>query len=360
MKLAIVHDYLNQFGGAERVVEVLHEIFPEAPIYTSIYDKEAMPDSFETMDIRTSFMQNLPGVMKHFRKYLIFYPFAFERFDLKTYDLILSSSSAWAKGIKKRSDALHICYCYTPMRFAWMYETYIEREEFGPIIRFILPGIIQRIKMWDIRTSGGVDYFIAISKAVAERIKKFYGRDSTIIYPPIDTSKFKLRAVDKDYYLIVSRLNPYKRIDIAVEAFNKLKQPLKIIGQGPDLKRLKKMAGSNIEFVGKVSDEKLAQYYGECKALIFPGEEDFGITPLEANSAGRPVVAYKAGGALDTVIGGETGIFFEKQTPESLAQAIERFEKIRFNKDRIREHALKFGKEVFKTKIKKFVEEKLK
>ncbi len=358
MKIAIVHDYLNQFGGAERVVEALHECFPDAPIYASIYLPENMPNSFRRMDIRTSFMQKLPFLNKHFKKYLLLYPYAFERFDLSDYDAILSSSSAWAKGVVTRPEACHICYCYTPMRWVWNYESYVAREDFGWLIRKILPLAVNRLGRWDLATTNRVDCLIAISNHVAERIRRCYNREPIVIYPPVNTSLFKPAQVTEDYFLIVSRLNTYKRIDLVIEVLNELKIPLKIIGDGPYRHTLKRMAGSNVEFLGKVSDSELAEYYAKCKALIFPGEEDFGLAPVEAQSAGRPVIAYAKGGALETVVGGETGIFFKEQTPKALKEALKSFEKMSFDPKKIREHAKKFDKNVFISKLKSVVEEK--
>ncbi len=360
MRIAIVHDYLNQFGGAERVISALHEIWPEAPIYTSIYDRKKMPDIFSRMDIRTSFMQRFPFVFNLFKWYLLFYPLAFESFDLSEYDVILSSSSAWAKGIRKRKGQLHICYCYTPMRFVWRYDDYVERENFGFLIKAILPLVLKPIKKWELETVKKVDNFIAISKTIAERIQMTYRRESDIIYPPVECGLFQPSNVDQDYFLVVSRLNSYKRIDIVVKAFNRLELPLKIIGDGPDRKPLQKMANSNIEFLGRKSDRELKQFLAGCRALVFPGEEDFGIVPVEAMSCGHPVIAYNAGGAKETVEEGVTGLFFNEQTPESLVDAVNKFQFKSFNKTKIREQALKFDKEVFKNKIKNLVESKFK
>ncbi len=358
MKLAIVHDYLNQFGGAERVVEVLSEIFPQAPIYTSIYLPENMPDSFRKMDIHTSFMQNLPFLNKHFKKYLLLYPYAFKYFGLSEYDVILSSSSAWAKGAKAAPGSCHICYCYTPMRWVWKYEDYVARENFSMATRKILPLAIERLRRWDLATNKGVNYFIAISKYVAERIKRCYGKESVVIYPPVNTSLYQSVLQTGDYYLIVSRLNTYKKIDMAIEAFNKLKLPLRIAGAGPYQDTLKQMAGPTIKFLGKLLDEDLIKQYGECKALIFPGEEDFGIAPVEAQAAGKPVIAFGSGGALETIVEGKTGIFFKEQTPNGLIQAVHKFEKTFFDSNEIKEHAKTFDKKIFKDKIKKFITEK--
>jgi len=358
MKIAIVHDYLNQFGGAERVISALSEVYPEAPIYTSIYDGKKMPANFSQMDIRVSFMQKLPLVFPFFKFYLLFYPLAFERFDLSDYEVILSSSSAFAKGVRKARNQLHLCYCYTPMRFAWRYEDYVKREEIPGWLKGLLPYFLGPVKKWDLQNSQGVDFFIAISGTVAERVKKIYGRESVIIYPPVNCSYFQPSNLDRDYYLVVSRLNHYKRIDIVIEAFNELDLPLKIIGDGPARSSLERLAHSNIEFLGSCRDQELARYLAEGRALVFPGEEDFGIVPVEAMSCGRPVIAYKAGGALETIVEGETGLFFSPQTSQALIQAVGRFKFEKFDKKNIREHALKYDKEIFERKIKEFVKEK--
>jgi glycosyltransferase involved in cell wall biosynthesis len=356
MKIALVHDYLNQAGGAERVVENLHETYPEAPIYTSIYDKERMPAVFRSMDIKTSFMQYLPFVMRHFKKYLPLFPFAFESFDLSNFDTILSSSSAWGKGIRKRKDQTHICYCHSPMRFVWMYEDYMEKEGYGRMVRTILPPVLKWLKAWDLKTAGTVDHFIANSRTTQKRIKLFYGRESDVIHPPVDTSFFKpYNNKIEDYFLVLSRLNPYKHIDLAVEAFNELGLPLYVVGAGPDWERLRKIAKPNIKFLGRVSDSEIVKYYSGCRAFILPGEEDFGLTPVEAQACGRPVIAYKAGGALESVVEGETGTFFEEQKVFSLVGAVKRFEKMSFDTKKIREHALKFDKDIFKEKIREYV-----
>jgi glycosyltransferase involved in cell wall biosynthesis len=358
MKLAIVHDYLNQFGGAERVVEAFHEIYPHAPVYTSIYTPDTMPDSFKAMDIRTSFMQKFPFLGKYFKHYLLFYPKAIESFDLSGYDVILSSSSAFAKGAKVKEGSLHICYCHTPARFVWDYNNYVEKEEIPGVLFKILPFAIKRLKNWDLKTNSGVSDFIANSYNIKGKIKKFYNRESAVINAPVDVSMFKIQGGINDYFLIVSRLNSYKNIDLAVKVFNSTNLKLKIVGTGPHKKHLEELAsGDNIEFLGKVTDEELIKLYGRCRALIFPGEEDFGIIPLEAQASGRPVIAYGRGGSLETVVEGRTGIFFKDNDPASLTAAIEHFIEIedRFDKNAIRKNALGFSKEMFKDIIKNFI-----
>jgi glycosyltransferase involved in cell wall biosynthesis len=360
MKVAIVHDYLNQMGGAERVVAVLHETFPDAPIFTSIVDRDALWAELASADICPSWMQKLPGLKKHFKKYLPLYPLAIESLDVKEYDLIISSSSAFAKGAIKGAHALHVCYCYTPMRFVWDYKNYVENEDLNTPVRLILPFVIAGLKHWDLKTRHRPDYYIAISNVVRKRIKKIYGMDAEVIFPPVDVKKYEPKEHGQNFYLIVSRLNPYKKIELAVEAFNILGLPLSIIGLGPFLKTLKEIARPNISFLGRLNDKEVAEYYASCKALIFPGEEDFGIVPLEANAAGRPVIAFHGSGALDTIIEGLNGIFFYKSTVESLIEAIKSMENGRydFQSSRIRAHALCFDKEVFKNRLTKYVADK--
>ncbi len=360
MKIAIVHDFLNQRGGAERVVAVFHEMFPEAPIFTSIVNREALWPELASAEIRPSWMQKLPALKRHFKKYLPLYPKAIESFNLREYDLIISSSSAFAKGAIKGQNALHICYCYTPMRFVWDYQDYVEKEDINTILRGILPLFLGGLKKWDLKTSGRPDHYIAISSTVKCRIKKIYGMDAEVIFPPVDVQKYKIGTQTGDFYLIVSRLNPYKRIDLAIEAFNRMGLPLKIIGSGPFLGALKNLARSNVSFVGRLEDREVADYYAACKALVFPGIEDFGIVPLEANAAGRPVIAFKGGGALDTIVEGVNGLFFQQGTVESLLEAVKSFEngKYDFRPLEIRAHASRFDKEIFKNKIETYVAEK--
>lgn len=358
MKIAIVHDFLNQMGGAEQVVKVLREVFPEAPIYTSVYIPSAVCPSFRTADIRTSFMQRLPMIAKHARRYLPLYPYAFESFDLSGYDVVLSSSSSFAKGVITSPDTCHISYCYTPMRFAWNYHTYIEQEPLSRFVKLCLPYIVHRVRRWDEITSNRVDYFVAISNEIKRRIWKYYRRDSDIIHPPVDTSKFTLSEKDEGYFLILSRLLPYKRIDIAIEAFNRLRLPLKIVGDGRDSKRLKKNAGPTVEFLGHLPEKETKRCLRECRALVFPGLEDFGLTPVEAMACGKPVVAFAAGGALETVVDGVTGKLFHEQTPESLAHAVTDLDPSAFDPYRIRSHAELFDVSMFKSQIRNYVTDK--
>lgn len=360
MNIALVHDYLNQYGGAERVVDALHGLYPTAPLYTSIYAPTLMPPHYRQWDIRTSFMQRLPAVATHHQLYLPVYPFAFESFDLSPYDVVLSSSSAFAKGIITEADALHVCYCHNPMRFAWSYHDYVRGERAASKAAFLLPLVLNYVRLWDEVSARRVDAFIANSQVVARRIRKRYARVATVINPPVDTSLYAPRpGPPGDYFLIVSRLIPYKRIDIVVDAFNKLGLPLKIVGKGRQEAELRSKAKPNIEFVGTVPDTRLKELYAGCKAFIFPGREDFGISPLEAQASGRPVIAYGVGGALETVVDGITGTFFREQTAHALADTVSSFNMNDYDPNTIRRHAENFDTKAFQQKIQAFIADKL-
>ena len=368
LKVALVHDWLTGMRGGEKCLEVFCNIFPDAHLYTLICKKNSLSPSIKRMDIRTSNLQFFPLADKYYRYLLPLMPAAIERFELKDYDLILSSSHCVAKGIKTDKKSLHICYCFTPMRYIWDQAThYFNKENAGPATRFIYSIAKQYLQNWDIKSAKKIDHFIAISDHVSNRIKKFYNRDSDVIYPPVNTKYFKLSKNVGNYYLVVSAFAPYKRIDLAIKAFNQLGYPLKIIGGGQCEKQLRKIAGPHIEFLGYLCDEEIKHYYSRCKAFIFPGEEDFGITPLEAQASGRPVIAFGRGGALETVIpftnenNSPTGLFFEKQTAKSLAGVVQEFEMIsdKFESKKIRNHALQFDREVFEKKIKEYIDEKM-
>ncbi|GHO89086.1 glycosyltransferase [Dictyobacter formicarum] len=361
MKVALVHDYLNQMGGAERVVLAFHEIFPDAPLYTSIYDPKRVDPIFQKMDIRTSFMQKLPLVTKHHQPYLPLYPFAMENLDLRGYDLVLSSSSAFGKGVITRPETMHICYCHTPMRWCWNYQEYVEREHLGKVARGVLPFMITGLRVWDQISAQRVDHFIANSPTIAERIRKYYRREAAYIPPPVDTKRFPFEPdmLPGDYFLAVSRLIPYKKLDLAIQACNRLQLPLVIIGRGRDEERLKKLAGPTIRFMGHLSDEEVIYYFQHCRAFLFPGEEDFGITPLEAQACGRPIIAYGAGGALASIIDGVTGVFFQEQTVESLVNVLATFDERRFDPLVIHNHALEFDNSRFSRRILQFIEAKM-
>ncbi|GHU78888.1 glycosyl transferase [Clostridia bacterium] len=353
-KIAIVHDWLTNMGGAENVVEVLHDMFPDAPIYTSMCIKENISLKLQTADIRASFLQKkVKGHKVNHQKYLPWMPAAFESFDLNEYDLVISSSSCCAKGVITAPHTVHVCYCYTPTRYLWQH-FYEYTKDMNPIKKHILLYYMNYLRIWDYSAAQRVDHFIAISNHVASRIKKYYRRDAEVIYPPVKTEYFTPGDKDGDFFLVVSRLVGYKRIDIAVEAFNKLNLPLIIIGEGPEQTKLKSLAKSNVLFLGRQSDEVVRDYMRKCKAMIFPGEEDFGITPVEMQACGRSVIAYGKGGSLETVIDKETGLFFQEQTAESLVNIIEIFHKKKFSIEVSRIHAASYSDLIFKQSIKSF------
>lgn len=356
MKVAIVHEWLSVYGGSERVVEEIHELFPEAPIYTLVYDEDNMPERFKNYDIRTTFVQHLPFAKKKYPNYLPLMPRAFEELDLTEYDLVISSSTACAKGVITRSDAIHICYCHTPMRYAWeFYYEYIK--DMNPIKRFIIALFMHRIRIWDRLAADRVDFFIANSNYIKGRIAKYYRRPSQVIFPPVNTHLYHIEE-KQDFYLIVSRMVTYKRVDLAVQAFNELGLPLIVIGGGPEEKKIKKAANDNIKFLGRLNDEEIVKYYARSKAFIFPGEEDFGITPIEAQASGTPVIAYGRGGALDTVRDGESGILFKEQTIESLIKAVKTFEDkgVAWTSQEIKEYSEMFSVAHFKESLKKHID----
>jgi glycosyltransferase involved in cell wall biosynthesis len=355
--IALVHDWLTGMRGGEKVLEVLCELFPEATLFTLVHKKGSSSPAIENMKIRTSIIQHLPKSESRYQYYLPLMPFAIERFNLNEFDIVISSSHAVAKGVRVRKDAVHICYCHTPMRYIWdQYENYFGKGKSNFPVRTAMKFFRNYLQRWDVESSSGVNYFIANSKNVQERIKRIYNRDSEVIYPPVEASRFKVSTRDDGYFLIVSALVPYKRIDLAVEAFNEIGERLVIVGVGSELEKLKNSAKPNIEFHGWASDEKLADYYADCKALIFPGEEDFGIVPLEAMASGKPVIAFAKGGALETVVENRTGIFFKEQIKESLIDAVRKFSSEMFNPNEIHRHALGFDRKIFKDKIQTYIE----
>lgn len=355
MRTAIVHDFLMQMGGAEKVVEVLHAMYPEAPVYTSAYDPEVMPDAYRSWDIRTSFLQRLPQKRKTHRFALPLYPMAFESFNLSDYDLVLSSSSCFAKGVITPPHTTHICYTHAPMRFAWSTESYLENEKLPWLFRPPLALITHYLRTWDTVASTRVDQYVANSSVVARRIRKFYRADSEIVFPPVETDRFQIASEVEDYYIMVSRAVPYKRLDLAVAAFTRLKKPLKIVGSGRQMDALQAQAGSNVQFLGRVGDKDLPELMARAKGYIMPGEEDFGIAPVEANACGRPVIAYAAGGALDTQRDGITGVLFEDQTVEGLCNAVCRLESLDLNPQTIQDHARTFDTAVFQERMRAVV-----
>ncbi|WP_435169806.1 glycosyltransferase [Paenibacillus glycanilyticus] len=347
-RIAIVHDYLNQMGGAERVVGVIHKLFPEAPIYTTIVDREKLLPELRNADIRSTWMQRIPNILRDFKLYFWLYPFAVRSMDFENYDIIISSSSAYAKGIRKPDQAVHLCYCHSPMRFAWNFDGYIENVKVSRFRKIAAKWLTFPLRLWDKANSKQVDRLIANSSVVKERIRKYYGLESSVIYPPVEVERFSIsEEAPGDYFLIVSRLVSYKKIDIAIEACSRLGRKLLIVGDGDDRKRLEAMAGPTVQFLGRRSDEEVTRYMQGCRALLFPGLEDFGITPLEANACGRPVIAFQAGGALDTIKPGLNGLFFKQQNAGDLIEALQTFEQQQWNPQLIREHAETFNERYF-------------
>ncbi|MBN1180598.1 MAG: glycosyltransferase [Anaerolineae bacterium] len=354
MRIALVHDWLNQMGGAEDVLEALVGMFPRAPIYTSIYWRAGMPQAYQGWDVRTTWMDRLPAIYRHHPWYFPLYPLAFGRRDLSGYDVVLSNKSGFCHGVRT-GDALHICYCLTPTRYVWDFDAYAAREALPAVLKALLRPLVARLRRWDYAAAQRVDHFVAISHEVQARIHRFYGRESTVIYPPVDTDRFHPAPDHDDYYFIVSRLVPYRRIDLAVQAFNELKLPLVIAGDGRDREALEKMAGPTISFLGRVSDAELGRLLARCRAYVLPGEEDFGIAPLQAQAAGRPVIAYGAGGALDTVIEGQTGTLFRARTVDALVAAVRAFDPEAVDPRACVQSAARFDRDVFHETLSDFV-----
>jgi len=356
MKLAIVHDFLNQYGGAERVVGYFLMMFPKVPLYTSIYFPDDTFNLFRDENITTTFMQKIPGIRKYYKKLFFLYPYAFKSLKLYDYEIILGSSSSYSHFINKCKDSVLINYCYTPPRFLWETKSYLEGEKISGAMSVVAKPIIYFLRKMDLRQSGKVDYYIAISEYVKSKIKKIYNRESVVIYPPIEVKKYKFSEIKEDFYLVVSRLKGYKRVDIAVKAFNILGKKLLIVGTGEDEGNLRKISRKNIKFLGTVSDSELLDLYSRAKSLIFTGKEDFGLTPIEAQASGTPVVAYTEGGASETIISGRTGFFFDRQEPEVLVEVIKEFEKKHLGPIRCRENAERFDFKNFKKDISSFIE----
>lgn len=352
LKVAIVHDWLVTYAGADRVVDQMHQVFPDAPIYTLVYDAKNMPAWFRDYDIRPSYLQKIPFATKLYKNMLTLMPRAFEEMDLSEFDLVLSSSSSCSKGVITRPDAVHICYCHTPTRYIWdFYHTYLNNC--GWLKRKLIPRMIHKMRIWDRLAADRVDYFIANSHYIEKRIQKYYRRDSEVIYPCVHINDYEVVPDPDDYYLMVGRFTHYKRFDLGVAACTQLGKRLIVVGRGDEEKTIRKLAGSTVEFRGAVSDEEIKQLYRKAKAFIFPGEEDFGITPVEAQSAGCPVLAFGRGGATETVIEGKTGLFFQEQTVDSVADCIRRFERdgVGANRNEIRNHSLQFSEERFRREI---------
>lgn len=359
LKVAIVAEELTQLGGSERVLDCLIELFPQAPIYTVVWDDQKTLGKYRGKDIRTSFIQKLPLGVKKYKWYLPLMPRAIERWRFDQYDLVLSVTSALVKGIKTKKPTIHICYCNTPTRYLWFdSRDYLKNAPIPKFVRPIMPWVLKSLRRWDLKACQRPDFYLANSENVRGRIKKYYQRDSISIFPPVEVNKFALSHERGKYYLIVSRLEPYKKVDLVIDTFKRLKLPLVIVGSGTRLEQYRRMTASNIKFVGRVDDKKLPLFYQNSIATIFPQDEDAGIVPLESMASGRPVIAFKKGGALESVIESKTGIFFEKQTVASLSAAIRKFQKITFDPKEIRAHAKKFDKDIFKQKIINFIESK--
>lgn len=362
LKIAIVAEELTQLGGAERILDVFLEMFPKAPIYTLVWDKEKTKHVYDKFDVRPSFIQKLPFGVKHYKWYLALMPKAVESFDLSDYDIILSLTSALVKGVKTTKNQLHICYCNTPTRYLWVdSKEYVENAPIPFFVRPFMPLIINNLKKWDLKASKRPDFYIANSENVKKRIQKYYNIEADkIIFPPIDWDKYQNdnRKI-KDYYLLVSRIEPYKKVDLVIEAFSEIDDKLKIVGSGTKMEEMKKIASNNVEFVGRVSDGEISEIYAGAKAIIFPQDEDFGLIPVEAMAAGVPTIAYKAGGALETVTEGITGEFFFSQTAEALRTVITSFDANKYQAEVLKKKAFKFDKTLFKKDLLEYIKDKI-
>ncbi len=349
LKVALVHDYLFEQGGAENVFAVMAEIFPDAPIYTAIYNPHTVAPIFREREVHTSFLQHITTDKRKAKALLPLYPAAFARMKLRGYDLVLSSSSSFAKGIDV-GDARHVCYCYSPPHFLWQTDRYIEQVR-QPVRRAAIHLATGPLRGRDRRDADNVDTFIAISDLVRERIRRIYGRDAAVIYPPINVAEFHLAETVEPYYLVVSRLLPYKRVDIVIEACNRLGLPLVVVGDGPDRARLDALAGPTVTMRGRLQRSEVVEVMARCRALVFPGEEDFGLTPLEAMASGRPVIAYRAGGALETVVEGVTGAFFDAPTTKAVVEVLQDFDASRYTPSTLRAHAATFDLKRFTDRL---------
>lgn len=367
MKVALVYDRVNKIGGAERILVALHELFPEAPLFTLVYDEERAPWA-KNFKVIPSFLQRIPLAKTYHEFFPIVPIFAFEQFNFSEYDVVISLTATEAKGIITSPNTLHICYLLTPTRYLWShYDEYFS----NPLVKIISLPFVSALRVWDQIASKRPDILIAISKTVAHRAKKYYGRDTQVIYPSVDTEKYKIQSIhrpssnskfkmkEKDYYLVVSRLVKYKRIEVVIEACNRLMQPLKIVGEGFEMNSLRKIAGPTVEFLGNLTDEELSAYYRNCRGLIMPQEEDFGISCVEALAAGKPVIAYKAGGATEIIAEGKTGEFFYPQTSEALAVVLEKFAKNTYSQALCQDAAKPFATATFKQNFKNMVKAEL-
>jgi glycosyltransferase involved in cell wall biosynthesis len=361
LRVAIVHDWLVGLGGAERVVKSLLKLFPQAELYTSVYDPEKI-GIFKDRTVHTSFLQHWPLSRRKHQLFAKYRPLAFESFDLSGYDLVISSSSAESKGVITPTETLHISYIHTPIRYYWSgYDEYLANPGFGalnPLVRAVMPGMVKKLRYWDYAAAQRPDFLVANSQVVKSRIKKYYQRDSEVINPPVEVDRFRKSNKSGNYYLVVSRLVPYKRVDLAIEACNELGKELVVAGRGPELKKLQKLAGKNVKFIENPTDAQVEDLYAGAKAFIFSAEEDFGITPVEAMSAGLPVICFNKAGVTETVIDGKTGVYHDEQTKSSLMEAINKFESMSFNKDIIIKRSQEFSEARFLTRFGEYVVKK--
>ena len=357
MKVAIVHYWLVTMRGGEKVLEDLCRLYPQADIFTLVLDEESLSPVLRKHKITTSFLQRIPGSAKHYQKLLALMPFALEQLDVTDYDLVISSESGPAKGVVARPDALHICYCHSPMRYLWDHY-HVYRQEMGLVPRFVFSLLAPFLRIWDVTTAARVDAFVSNSMHVSRRIARVYDRMSTVIYPPVAVEDFEPAETLGDYYLCAGQVVTYKRVDLAVRAFTQNGKPLVVIGDGPQLEALRRVAGPNVKFLGRCDFATLKHHLSHCRGLVFPGEEDFGILPVEAMASGRPVIAYGAGGALESIGDERAGVFFREQTVEGLVEAVERFEAQfdEFDPAFIRQRALRFSSARFREEMSAFVE----
>lgn len=360
-RVALVHDWLNQYGGAERVLEHLVDIFPRAPIYTSMVWHAALPAAYRAWDIRTTWMNRLPGIHRHHQVYFLLYALAFGGLNLggsqsgthgsPLYDLIITNKSGFCHGVLTGATP-QLCYCLSPTRYVWQFDHYAGREQLPASLRLLLAPVVAALRRWDYRVAQrDTISFVAISTEVQRRIREYYNRDSEIIYPPVDIERFAPVSEPEGYYLVVSRLVPYKRIDLAVHAFSELNLPLWVVGDGRDRAALEAMAGPTVKFLGRVDDGELPGLLARCRAFVFPGLEDFGIAPLEAQASGRPVIAYRSGGALDTIAEGLTGEFFDEPSVTSLIDAVQRLQALSIDPQMCRRNAERFAAPIYRERM---------
>ncbi len=356
-RVALVHDWLNQAGGAEVVLEVLHERYPTAPVFTTVCDCQ-LSEISASWDIRVSWMDRLPAVHERFQRYLPLYPLAWQMTHIDGADLVISNKSGFCHGVNV-GRAVHACYCLTPTRYVWRADEYVAHERVGPMARMGLRLLLPLLRRWDYNAAQKVDRFAAISTVVRDRITRYYDRTSTVIHPPVLFEDCRVAESVGDYYVVLARLAPYKRIDLAVRALTRLRRRLVVIGGGRDRERLERLAGPTIEFVGRLPRAEVVRLLSGCRAMLWPGEEDFGLAPVEAMASGRPVIARRAGGVLDTVVEGKTGLFFDRPEAGALAAAVERADEVQWEPLEIRRHAEGFGRAVFESRLQSFLEEAL-